>query len=145
MNSEKHVAPEYLRIKQAFKGASDAEIARRLQITKQAVSQWKSGETKPDSLKMIRTSQITEVPLEWLLTGDEKYLTGMQQPQDIIPSGQPDIANNNNYESLFREVLKLNPEHRAKFDAIMEYAEHQVEQMLKEEQNEAPRRKGKKS
>lgn len=65
----------YQRIKKALRGAADATIARRLQVTKQAVSQWKKGITAPTAYKLIRVAEIANIPLEWLLTGDEKHLS----------------------------------------------------------------------
>lgn len=50
------------------------------------------------------------------------------------------------YAALFDNSKKLTPEQMLKFESIMEYAEHQVAEMLKEqEKNESPRRKSKKS
>lgn len=71
----------YLRIKQALENAADADIARRLNVTPQAVSQWKSGSTKPDAYKLIRVAEISSYPLEWLLTGDERFLASKLNKQ----------------------------------------------------------------
>jgi transcriptional regulator with XRE-family HTH domain len=50
------------------------------------------------------------------------------------------------YAALFDSAKKLTPEQVVKFEAVMEYVEHQVAQMLKEqEKNAIPRRKSKKA
>lgn len=71
MGKEKTISPVYLRIKSAFKDASDAEISRRLKeagarVGKSAISQWKSGETSPSTDNLLLVSKLTGVPLEVL-------------------------------------------------------------------------------
>jgi transcriptional regulator with XRE-family HTH domain len=135
-------SPIYLRLKDAFGGLNDVRLGAELGVTKQAVSQWRAGKTEPSEAVLLTAQEKTGLSYKWFLTGDRQHLEegsgkakGEAEENKVVRE----------YESLFREVTKLNPEQRAKFDAIMDYAEHQVAQMLKEQGNESPRSKGKKS
>ncbi len=59
----------YRRLKEAFNDATDQELARRLNVSKQAVSQWKSGASQPSERVLIHAASITGTQLGWLLTG----------------------------------------------------------------------------
>lgn len=63
----------YVRIKAAFNNASDAEIGRQVKLTKQSVGRWKDG-GRPRDAVLDKISKITNVPIEWLLTGNESFL-----------------------------------------------------------------------
>jgi len=43
------------------------DVARSFGISSQAISQWESGRTRPDSQKLMRLAQLFDVRLEWLL------------------------------------------------------------------------------
>lgn len=90
----------YLRVKEAFGEASDANIAERLKVSRSAVSQWKQGTTKPDAHKLIRVEEITGVPLGWLLTGDINHLR-------IGIDKMPESANHPNRINALRVLHKL--------------------------------------
>jgi transcriptional regulator with XRE-family HTH domain len=76
MSKEKTGGREYYRrIKRAFGDASDGKIAERLNVTRQAVSLWKTDKSEPDGMKLIRAAELTGVRLEWFISGDERYFT----------------------------------------------------------------------
>lgn len=87
--SGKIATPIYKRIKTAFKEASDGAIARELGATKSAVSQWKSGGTKPSDSTLLKVEEMTGTPIKYLQTGDPKYLLSMngkrQKTVDELP------------------------------------------------------------
>ncbi len=70
---EKPASALYIRIKAAFGNASDASIARRLNLTKQSVAKWKKGGS-PSRSVLVRIAGINNIPLEWLMTGNEMFL-----------------------------------------------------------------------
>jgi SOS-response transcriptional repressor LexA len=43
------------------------DVARRFGISSQAISQWESGRTRPDSQKLVRLARLFDISLEWLL------------------------------------------------------------------------------
>lgn len=48
---------------------SQTELARRLNVSRQAVSKWEQGISSPDTAKLIQLAQILETDVEYLATG----------------------------------------------------------------------------
>ena len=48
---------------------SQSELARRLDVSRQAVSKWEQGSSSPDTAKLIDLAKILEVEVEYLATG----------------------------------------------------------------------------
>lgn len=73
------------------KGWSQEELANQLQISRQAVSKWESGQSIPDTDKIIQLSQLFQVTTDYLLLDQEnekqetnlKLLT-LKQAQEYI-------------------------------------------------------------
>lgn len=61
-------------------GWSQEELAERLDISRQSVSKWESGESVPTLEKLIRISEIFEVSTDYLLKKilKRKSLIGMK-------------------------------------------------------------------
>lgn len=54
-----------------IKGLSQEELASLMNVTRQAVSKWETGQTVPDSEKIIHLSEIFGVTTDYLLKGEE--------------------------------------------------------------------------
>lgn len=52
------------------RGLSQEVLAERMQVSRQAVTKWEAGKACPSTEKLLRLSQVLEVPLEEL-TGPE--------------------------------------------------------------------------
>ena len=52
-------------------GWSQEELANHLQISRQAVSKWESGQSMPDTDKIIQLSQLFHVTTDYLLLDQE--------------------------------------------------------------------------
>lgn len=52
------------------KGLSQEALAERMEVSRQAVTKWETGRACPSTEKLLRLSQVLEVPLE-VLTGPE--------------------------------------------------------------------------
>ena len=48
---------------------SQTDLARRLNVSRQAVSKWEQGTSSPDTAKLIQLAQILETDVEYLATG----------------------------------------------------------------------------
>ena len=48
---------------------SQADLARRLDVSRQAVSKWEKGQSSPDTVKLIQLAEILDVEVEYLATG----------------------------------------------------------------------------
>lgn len=126
------------RIRSAVGGGTDKDIAGKLGVSPAAITNWKSGEG-PSRKKLKQIAEDFKVSLDYLMYGND--VGHIEKTEGRIEDSQE-----SEYDSLFKDIDRLNPEHRIKFDAIMEYARHQVAAMLKEQkENEPPRRKDKKS
>lgn len=75
------------------KGLSQEALAQRLQVSRQAVSKWETGEGYPEMDKMIMISDMFQVSLDYLLKGQDqeyqedtqhKYFMNTQMIHDYI-------------------------------------------------------------
>ena len=51
------------------KNISQAELAKRMDVSRQAVSKWEQGASSPDTEKLIQLAEIFDVEVEYLATG----------------------------------------------------------------------------
>lgn len=51
------------------RGISQAELAKRLEVSRQAVSKWEKGQSSPDTVKLIQLAGLLDVEVEYLATG----------------------------------------------------------------------------
>ena len=54
-------------------GMSQLQLAREMEVSRQAVSKWENDQSAPDSLKMIRLAEILETDVEYLTTGRRNF------------------------------------------------------------------------
>ena len=76
------------------------QLAERLQVTRQAVSRWETGETQPntDTLKLL--SQVFDVSINTLLGSPRQLVCqccGMPLSEDGLISHEPDGSYNEDY------------------------------------------------
>ncbi len=48
---------------------SQTELAKRLNVSRQAVSKWEQGASSPDTAKLIQLAEVLETEVEYLATG----------------------------------------------------------------------------
>ena len=58
------------RLREAFDGASNAELARRLSTSDAAIKNYMDGARFPAIEILLETARITGINLHWLMTGD---------------------------------------------------------------------------
>ena len=51
------------------KNMSQNQLAKAMEVSRQAVSKWENGQSIPDAAKMIRLTEVLETDLEYLSTG----------------------------------------------------------------------------
>ena len=54
-------------------GLSQNQLAKAMEVSRQAVSKWETGQSVPDSMKMIRLAEILETDVEYLTTGRRNF------------------------------------------------------------------------
>ena len=52
---------------------SQGKLAEAVGVTRQAVSKWENGTSLPDSLKMIKLSEVLDTDIEYLSTGRRNF------------------------------------------------------------------------
>ena len=57
---------------------SQNQLARAMEISRQAVSKWENGQSTPDSAKMIKLADVLDTDVEYLTTG-----------RQVVPSRPP--------------------------------------------------------
>ena len=48
---------------------SQAQLAKAMEVSRQAVSKWENGQSTPDATKMIKLAELLDTDLEYLTTG----------------------------------------------------------------------------
>jgi len=54
-------------------GMSQYALANALEVSRQAVSKWESGQSSPDAQHLIRLSEVLDTDIEYLTTGRKTY------------------------------------------------------------------------
>ena len=62
---------ENIKILREEKGISQSQLADRLFVTRQAVTRWEKGNTRPDIETIGKLAEIFDVSVEYLITGKE--------------------------------------------------------------------------
>lgn len=52
---------------------SQGELAKAMDVTRQAVSKWENDQMAPDSLRLIKLADLLETDIEYLATGRRNY------------------------------------------------------------------------
>ena len=52
---------------------SQAELARMLEVTRQAVSKWETDQSSPDTLNLIKLADLLDTEVEYLASGRRTY------------------------------------------------------------------------
>jgi len=54
-------------------GLSQAQLAKAMEVSRQAVSKWETDQSSPDAANLIRLSEILDSDIEYLTTGRRTY------------------------------------------------------------------------
>lgn len=60
---------EMIKVNRQKKGWSQDELAKHLNISRQAISKWETGESQPDVDKLLAMSEIFNITLDELIKG----------------------------------------------------------------------------
>ena len=64
------------------------EVAEKLQISRQTLSNWENGKTYPDINSILKLSDLYGISLDHLLKDDEKMLKHMEENMDTVKSNR---------------------------------------------------------
>ena len=54
-------------------GLSQNQLAKAMEVSRQAVSKWETGQSVPDSVKMIHLAEVLDTDIEYLTTGRRNF------------------------------------------------------------------------
>ena len=54
-------------------GLSQYQLAKEMDVSRQAVSRWENGQAAPDSMRMIQLAEVLETDVEYLTTGRRNF------------------------------------------------------------------------
>ena len=54
-------------------GMNQADLARAMDVTRQAVSKWETDQSSPDAANLIRLADLLDTDIEYLTTGRRSY------------------------------------------------------------------------
>lgn len=85
---------EYINIGQKLQAARKAQnltqeqIADKLMVSRQTISNWENNKSYPDILSLIQLSDFYEISLDSLVKGDENIIKHLVNSTDVVASNQ---------------------------------------------------------
>lgn len=73
------------------KGLSQLELSEKLHVSRQAVSGWEVGDTRPSTENLQGLSKLYEVPLEYLLNDNLEQTNQTERPEDKLEERQENL------------------------------------------------------
>lgn len=78
------------KLKEARLGAklTQEQVAERLFVSRQTISNWENEKSYPDIVSVVRLSDLYSISLDELLKGDVKMLEHLEESTDVVKSNQ---------------------------------------------------------
>lgn len=77
-----------LREARASAKLTQEQVAERLFVSRQTVSNWENERTYPDIISVVKLSDLYSVSLDELLKGDTKMLEHLEESTDLVKSNK---------------------------------------------------------
>lgn len=71
---------------------SQEELAEKLEVSRQAISKWENGVSKPDINNIVKLSEIYGVTTDFLLTGVEIPKNELEEETQIIYENKKELS-----------------------------------------------------
>lgn len=85
-------------------GFTQEELAEKIGVSTQEISQWEKSESNPDTDNLIALSKLYGVSVDTLLMGDEKSDTAQDSEKSIQNTGNDNKTPAKNHESVKHEI-----------------------------------------
>lgn len=69
-------------------GLTQEQVAERLYVSRQTISNWENEKSYPDIVSVVRLSDLYSISLDDLLKGDAKMLEHLGESTDFVKSNQ---------------------------------------------------------
>lgn len=69
-------------------GMTQEQIAEKINVSRQTISNWENGKSLPDVISLIKISDLYQISLDDLLKGDGKMMDKIKRDTDTVKSNQ---------------------------------------------------------
>ena len=73
-------------------GLTQENVAEKINVSRQAISNWENEKSYPDIISVIELSNLYSISLDDLLKGDEKMIEHLEESTNVVKSNQKMIA-----------------------------------------------------
>ncbi len=73
-------------------GLTQEEVAEKMNVSRQTISNWENEKTYPDIISVIALSDVYSISLDDLLKGDKKMIGHLEESTNIVKSNKKLIA-----------------------------------------------------
>lgn len=87
-------------------GLSSRDVAEKLNVTQQAVSQWEKGKSFPDVGNLVKLSDLYGVSIDWLLKG-EKIEVAVETVVEAVAEEKGAEVQKEKKDRTFQEILTI--------------------------------------
>ena len=87
-------------------GLTQADVAARLNVSRQAVSRWESGQSKPSTEKLLALSNLYGISLDHLLNAEEPIVKAAPDLPEAGPT-EPSIPEKRRPQTLLKYVAAV--------------------------------------
>lgn len=84
-------------------GLSPRDIAEKLNVTQQAVSQWEKGKSFPDVGNLVKLSDLYGVSIDWLLKGEKTEIV----KETVVEEDKDAEVQKEAKDGTFQEILTI--------------------------------------
>lgn len=69
-------------------GLSQENVAEKINVSRQTISNWENEKTYPDIISVIKLSDLYSISLDALLKGDDKMMKHLEESTNVVKSNQ---------------------------------------------------------
>lgn len=73
-------------------GLSQENVAEKIKVSRQTISNWETEKTYPDIVSVIKLSDLYAISLDLLLKGDPKMIEHMEESTNVVKSNKKLLA-----------------------------------------------------
>lgn len=77
-----------LREARTASGLSQENVAEKINVSRQTISNWENEKTYPDIISVIKLSDLYSISLDALLKGDQKMIEHLEENTNVVKSNR---------------------------------------------------------
>lgn len=79
---------EKLKEARANSGLTQEQVAEKIMVSRQTISNWENGKSLPDIVSVINMSELYQISLDELLKGDQRMKEKLEKDADIFKTNK---------------------------------------------------------